>query len=100
MLKANRRTAPALISQRVEFDASTLSARWVYSPDFGRLSPKNRQLIAQDWRNASSGRLYVVYSYATPIAWYNGEIWTIPADKYSVTTSRHQSIARRGISIL
>jgi hypothetical protein len=38
---------------------------------------------------------YVVYSYATPIAWEDsaGRV-TIPATRYSVTTSRHQSICR------
>lgn len=34
---------------------------------------------------------YVVYSYATPIAWHHPENgWTVPAVKYSMTTSHHQ----------
>ncbi len=38
---------------------------------------------------------YVVYSYSTPIAWWSeAHGWTIPAVKYSATTSRHQSTAR------
>lgn len=38
---------------------------------------------------------YVVFSYATPIAWWSAAHgWTIPAVKYSATTSRHQSTAR------
>jgi hypothetical protein len=33
---------------------------------------------------------YVIYSYATPIAWHaNGE-WTKSSSRYSVTTSKHQ----------
>lgn len=44
--------------------------------------------------------VYVVYSYDTPIAWRlpenNGgrQVWVMPAEKYSVTTSRHQSKIR------
>jgi len=34
---------------------------------------------------------YVVYSYATPIAWRTQGQWHTPDVKYSVTTSRHQS---------
>jgi hypothetical protein len=41
---------------------------------------------------------YVVYSYATPIAWHTfGGQWFIPDAKYSVTTSRHQNIVRRAV---
>jgi hypothetical protein len=33
---------------------------------------------------------YVIYSYATPIAWHaNGE-WTFSSTRYSPTTSQHQ----------
>lgn len=42
---------------------------------------------------------YVVYSYATPIAWYS-ELqcqWVIPDVKYSVTTSKHQGIISTAI---
>lgn len=34
---------------------------------------------------------YALYSYGTPIAWYGPSGWTFPPEKYSVTTSRHQS---------
>lgn len=39
---------------------------------------------------------YAVFSYATPIAWVADGAWVIPATRYSVTTSRHQSAARHG----
>lgn len=43
--------------------------------------------------------LYVVLSYGTPIAWAGpGESLTVPEVRYSVTTSRHQGIARRADS--
>lgn len=34
---------------------------------------------------------YAVYSYETPIAWFNEDgVWIMPDVKYSVTTSKHQ----------
>lgn len=43
---------------------------------------------------------YIVYSYATPIAvaFSNGE-WEMLDGKYSVTTSKHQSLVRRGFEM-
>lgn len=32
----------------------------------------------------------VVYSYSTPIAWQDGEVWIRPHVSYSVTTAKHQ----------
>lgn len=38
----------------------------------------------------------VIYSYATPIAWKDGDVWIIPAVTYSVTTSaKHMPEVRR-----
>lgn len=54
----------------------------------GRLSPK----LAADLIAADAD--YIVYSYATPIAWHGKDGWTIPDTKYSVTTSNHQNIVR------
>lgn len=48
-----------------------------------------------DERNALRDASYIVRSYGTPIAWRTpGQGWTYSAERYSVTTSRHQSIAR------
>lgn len=41
---------------------------------------------------------YVIYSYATPIAWHTHYgLWVVPDVKYSVTTTRHQSLVRDAI---
>jgi hypothetical protein len=40
---------------------------------------------------------YVVYSYATPIAWHHAAGWTIPNVKYSQTTTRHQHAVSMGV---
>ena len=42
---------------------------------------------------------YIVYSYNTPIGWMEAEGWHIPEVRYSSTTSRHQSLTRRGASV-
>ena len=48
--------------------------------------------------NREVGIDYVVYSYATPIAWHTeAGVWYIPAIKYSVTTSKHQNVVRRAV---
>lgn len=43
---------------------------------------------------------YIVYSYSTPIAYHNSitDEWTVPEVKYSVTTSRHQSVVRHALA--
>jgi hypothetical protein len=47
----------------------------------------------------SSSAPYVVYSYRTPIAWHTPENgWTIPAARYSNTTSNHQNHVRVAVS--
>lgn len=83
---------------------------WSFS---GQLPDRYRDLV----RLAS----YIVYSYATPIAWFiegtpsdlsdveslrawldNGEAsgaWVMPAVRYSVTTSKHQGKTRQGMHL-
>jgi hypothetical protein len=41
---------------------------------------------------------YVVYSYATPIAWHGRRGWVIPDECYSLTTTRHQGFAHQATS--
>jgi hypothetical protein len=43
---------------------------------------------------------YVVLSYSTPIAWWSVEHgWTVPDERYSATTSRHQGFVQRAIAL-
>lgn len=95
----NRRTLPALLSQRVECKNSNGTVRgterYVGS---GRLAPEYR---AEIMAALDAGRLvYVVYSYATPIAWVETSaqgtpVWIMPQTKYSATTTNHQSMVRQ-----
>ena len=60
----------------------------------GRLSPEMAK------RFLTADVVYVVYSYATPIMWVERDLDALkcvqPLDKYSRTTTRHQTVARRG----
>jgi len=61
------------------------------APIYGMLPDTHIALLESD--NPS----YIIYSYGTPIAWYGTYGWNIPAIKYSMTTSKHQSYVRRSI---
>jgi len=61
-------------------------------PTVGRLS--DAEVIALRADVAKYGVTYVVYSYATPIAWVRGDGSVhLVAQKFSPTTSKHQSVA-------
>jgi hypothetical protein len=58
-----------------------------YSP--GRLEGD----VLAMWREDKPQVDYVIYSYATPIAWHTSDgNWVVPCVKYSNTTTRHQSL--------
>ena len=61
--------------------------------------------LPADWHRTLTARqhlvTYVVWSYATPIAWHDKEAgWIVPDEHYSVTTSRHQGIVRAALTHL
>ena len=65
-------------------------------PERGRLAETSALTHFARARGIHQGALYVVRSYGTPIAWAGpGELLTVPDVRYSVTTGRHQNIARR-----
>lgn len=86
------------IRQRQPF--ATSGALWgtkeMVSP--GRLGGIDR---IQFNRAVDEGHIdFIVMSYQTPIAWYNKTLkkWHVVQEKFSVTTSKHQTITRRAIS--
>jgi len=89
--------ASDLIASRIQFKANSMAGiiwnpqQTVGSMGFGRLDYDLVALMAQQKPD------YVVYSYGTPIAWHHAGGWEIPAVRYSVTTSKHQSIVRRAV---
>jgi hypothetical protein len=89
----------------VPFDANgTLTGRYTEWPESGRLNEDETSELRR-WADSASlnpaARLFVVYSYATPIAWaivYNDgrtERYKV-AQRFSVTTSKHSG--RLGIN--
>jgi hypothetical protein len=90
--KVANKDAGSAIANREDFEGSSLRGRSVtYTPDSGRLAPEHAERLASD--NPS----YVVSSYGTPIAWHGEKGWTMPAQKHSVTTSKHQTQVRNAI---
>jgi hypothetical protein len=97
MTITSNKNAGDLIVNRIAFHGNSLSGL-VTSPDafdipistsMGMLPHTHISLLFADRPS------YIIYSYSTPIAWYtsNGQ-WVIPSLKYSVTTSKHQSLVR------
>ena len=88
--KVSQADVAPLISQRQPFQASTL--RGVPGQaGTGRMSDDEIRSYRQ------SNPSYTVLSYGTPIAWHHEGGWQVSPSKYSMTTSRHQSIVKRAI---
>lgn len=99
VVRCNLKTVRNAIANFQDFVCNgTLSGEWVPSkPMTGQMRPDT--VREMDGMFLKGNKFFVVKSYATPIAVYNPAIgWWIPADKYSVTTSRHQSAIRAGIN--
>ena len=61
----------------------------------GMLNDNDRRRLEADNEHDS---VYVVWSYDTPIAWCVNDTWHVVTQKFSRTTSRHQSVVRRALS--
>ena len=100
MKTVNHKQAQAAIAALRPFLSSNMRgesvAVGVRSFGTGRAYPDTVRVMEDSWRNG--GMDYVVYSYQTPIAWHDSEGWHIPADKFSPTTSKHQTYVRRAVS--
>jgi hypothetical protein len=85
-----------LITNRVGFTGNNLYG--VVTPYDGRIQWSGQ--LPQEFRDqlALDRPDFIVYSYATPIAWHSDKGWFIPEVKYSVTTSKHQNYVRRAIA--
>jgi hypothetical protein len=84
-----------MFRSRTPFTTSgALSGRFCdYCPGTGRMPEAMAEVMREDFRKF--GRMFVVFSYGTPIAWARPDgSEVIPAVRYSVTTSRHQSALR------
>jgi len=58
--------------------------------DLGRMPKKEAHAIDK--------AVYVIRSYATPIAWaLSKDTWIIPTTKFSTTTAQHQSLVKTAV---
>ena len=87
---ANRDCAP-LVARREPFTGSNLRGGSRGLAGFGRLPGAWRERYRADQPD------YVVWSYATPIAWHGQNGWTVPPVRYSQTTLRHLSHVTRNL---
>lgn len=89
--KMAQHETPGPISRREEFNASNFTGRVVNGLsnwDSGRLTGSTLDQFRKDCTSIT----YVVYSYATPIAWYCERGWYTVPDRFSqITSSKHQS---------
>lgn len=98
MKQMNQRDAIHYIATRQEFKASALSGVNANSSGlqggYGRLDPEE---FAR-FKEVETQVDYVVYSYGTPIAWHTIDGWYVVEQKFSPTTSKHQTYVRRAIA--
>jgi hypothetical protein len=97
MKTVTTRKAHEVIANRIDFKTSgALKGEWQIPslmPYAGRLPREYADKYNESHRVARgyNENIYVVWSYATPIAWYTeSEGWVIPPVKYSPTTTKHQ----------
>jgi len=86
------------IRQRQPFKTS--GALWGTRETYGSGRLTGFELL-QFRRAVEEGHIdFIVMSYNTPIAWYNKTLkkWHIVNEKFSVTTSKHQTVTRRAVS--
>lgn len=99
-IHANRDKVQSAIASREDFkNGASLYGKSVDDHGSGRMYPDSREAFYADLTAARAKGLktYVVASYGTPIGWHvEGTGWNIPDDKYSATTTNHQSNLRMG----
>lgn len=82
------RTAEAIRDREPFKTSGSLEAGDLAYYDTGRL---DQHEVDAYWRDRNTMD-YIVYSYATPIAWHSTENgWHVVTQKFSSTTSKHQS---------
>lgn len=87
------------VSERAPFIGNSMWSDYVDTRralSVGALPEHDARFLEADRQEAYDRMeaLYVVWSYRTPIAWAYGNVVRIPEVRYSVTTSKQQSIVR------
>ena len=112
-MKLNYKDIQDELAARFPFKGNSMSARYHWHGDFkpqhGRLCEEEIVKLEQAWQSVTKFQgLYVVSSYATPIAWAITPLTTtsmrifLPAhlvdQKFSVTTSKGQGYVKGNIN--
>lgn len=104
-MRVNLRDMPKAIANRYDFEGNSVKAYNVQNGNpslnsFGQLNSEWQERFIAD---RDAGIWYIVFSYETPIAWVTGsgqyKHVVIVDQKFSVTTSKHQSKVRYGFSL-
>lgn len=90
MIKCNLKTVRNHAAKQEDFDCNgTLTGKWTDGRVYWGQLKDSIDLANHLY---GGGNTYVIYSYETPIAVYKPlKGWWVNPNKYSVTTSRHQS---------
>ena len=91
------RNVPQYIQRFAAFRGNSIRGEWIpagWPVPTGMLNERERDLLG-----GLDGRFptYVVFSYDTPIAYAQDRAWYVVAQKFSRTSSRHQSAVRLAI---
>lgn len=83
------------VQHRKAFKHGHVSGLWIDSEDLP-MTGDMPKVLADEFKEdlENHGKLYAVFSYRTPIAWWDGTAWHIPAVTYSITTLNHQNVVR------
>ena len=89
-----------LLARRLQFHGNSMWAeRCTTIPTRGELNADEYYRLTSDFLAANGRDMYVVYSYITPIAWgLVGEPAYCVAQRFSVTSSKHQGYTRAWIN--
>lgn len=100
MKRLNQRQAIAAIASGENFQASALHGFNCPSGAENIMRGIAYGVGLERFKHDGERIRYVVKSYNTPIAWrLEDGTWEVPAEKYSRTTSRHQSVVRRAVQL-
>lgn len=101
----NLRGAVKTIAKREKFRGASIMGHKIApltlptAEEMGSM-PYDYAVLYSAMARSSTDGLYVVFSYRTPIAWYDSaEGWIVPDVRYSATTSRHLTAVRMGIRL-
>ena len=90
------------LAERRPFTGNSMHAEWTtMCPARGHLGDWHRDALYADWCEAVAHgkRMYVVWSYRTPIAWaIEGQAAYIVDQRFSVTTSKQQTYVRAWVN--